>query len=483
MLELSKIFQKMVPIPTTTPSLARSLRTRYILAISLIGSLIIAAQLILQSFQSGLDNSGYLINIAGRQRMLSERLVKLAFIISVKESTKRNLAQDEFNKVLSLWENSHRALFNRPAEGKLSGSNSEVVNELFQLLNPKFHALSGNLRCFMRRDRCGESSSSLLSRIDQAQRSYLPTMNNIVSEYSEETLKYNRRVSQIELLLCLATLALLLAESILLFRPALSTIQIHFEQLESSLRRAEIAEFQFAELQRIKVGLVSHLSQEIWSPLNSIIEISERSVGSSKPGDDDRISTYLSLIGHNANRLLFLLQELLNLSETRLEVSQPHFSNFDMNQEMQGIIARLEQLAQAKDVTLDLSIMDRECIVSADRNRLRQLLISILYNSIRYAPSPSRLRITLEKRAISELVLTLRDHNLSAELTVLEKLFHEVHLDTSTQVNFLSDQSLSLTVARQFVKLHGGHFEIRNEPENGSELRVVLPILAQSTSS
>lgn len=467
--------------PDTTPQLARWLRTRYILAIFLMVSLIVAAQLILQTFQSGLDNSAYLVNIAGRQRMLSERLVKLSFVLSGESPFKKEDLREEFKKALSFWEHSHRALVDRPSQGKLSGSNSAAISELFRLLDPEFRTLSQNLHCFIKRDRCGETFSLLLSRIDRAQRSYLPLMNKIVFEYSEEARKDSRRMSHIELLLCMATLALLLAESLFLFRPALSTIQQHFEHLESALRRAEVAEFQAAELQRVKLGLLSHLSQEVWGPLNSIIEISKRPRGASRSGDDDRSTTYLSLIEQNANRLLFILQELLNLSETRLEISQPHFSTFNVTQEIQEVLARLEQLAQAKEVGLDLIIMNEECLVLADQNRLRQLLISILYNSIRYAPSHSRLKIILERRTASELVLILRDHSLSAELNVLEKLFQEVQFDTSTQINFLSEQSLSLTVARQFVKLHNGHFEIRNDPEDGSELRVVLPILTPSS--
>lgn len=110
----------------------RKLKWRYTIALSVIAILIVISQLTMQSLLAAQQYDSNVINIAGRQRMLSQKITKLSYYILTAESEqKASLSRVELDQTKTLWEKSHLGLLNGNESLNLPGDNSQTIKELF----------------------------------------------------------------------------------------------------------------------------------------------------------------------------------------------------------------------------------------------------------------------------------------------------------------------------------------------------------------
>src|SRR2546428_8369668 len=125
-----------------TRSPTRRLSMLYITALSTIALLAVLGQVVIQSALQQQARDARVINIAGRQRMLSQRLSKAALALEVfSDMQERQQNADELRAVLGLWQRSHEGLQHGDAAQGLSGNNSEIVKRLFAKIEPEYESM------------------------------------------------------------------------------------------------------------------------------------------------------------------------------------------------------------------------------------------------------------------------------------------------------------------------------------------------------
>ncbi len=212
----------------------RRLTRLYIAALSTVALLAICGQLVIQFSLIQQAGDANIINIAGRQRMLSQKLTKAALALLVtSQPTTRKGRVDEVRTTLTLWQQSQQGLQQGDARLGLPGNNSKTVTNLFGLIAPNFQAMIDATNQFLAtvaQDQ-GKPVATINADILPSLRTllaqepaFLVGMNNIVSQYQQEA---EDRVSQlrvIELALLSLTLITLLLEGVLVFRPAIGRL-------------------------------------------------------------------------------------------------------------------------------------------------------------------------------------------------------------------------------------------------------------------
>ena len=118
------------------------LRKKYVLALSILVFMLLLSQVMIQyTIYSSRDDSR-VVNIAGRQRMLSQRITKIALEIYTSTDSKQQVAYlDELNTSLQLWERSHQGLQNGDENLSLPGKNSPKIVEMFRGIEPQYKAI------------------------------------------------------------------------------------------------------------------------------------------------------------------------------------------------------------------------------------------------------------------------------------------------------------------------------------------------------
>ena len=215
---------------------AGTLRARYIVALSLIALLTIAAQWLVQGTLADQEHDGRVVNLAGRQRMLSQRLTKTALILqSAASPAARDAARQEMAAALSLWRQSHDGLRHGDARLGLPGAPTAVIDTLFDAIEPDYLAMVSAADILLAAGDDAAAIAAPVADILRHERAFLTGMDEIVFAYDAEARHKVGHARQLELFLATLTLITLLAEAVLIFAPAV-------RRMRADLRRHELHE-------------------------------------------------------------------------------------------------------------------------------------------------------------------------------------------------------------------------------------------------
>ncbi len=243
-------------------SMDQILRKKYILALSIIACLVILSQLAIQFSINKNEDDSRVINIAGRQRMLSQRISKCAFgILLTDDPIIRYHYVADMMKSIELWETSQKGLQYGNAEIGLPGNNSDKVKMLFAEIEHKkniiIKAANNVIALTVERPVDYELLKENIQIISYNGDYFLEGMDKIVSQYDREAKGHIELVERIEICLMAITLFILVMEAVFIFKPfekQVREILFKIRKNEESITNAK-EEFQ-AIFENSQVGMM-----------------------------------------------------------------------------------------------------------------------------------------------------------------------------------------------------------------------------------
>ncbi|TAF97361.1 MAG: histidine kinase [Cytophagia bacterium] len=205
---------------TLEQQVARRLTRLYIMALTAVALLSIFGQFLIQNTLKGTLNDAHVVNIAGRQRMLSQRISKVSILLAnpSKQVFHSEIYQKEMSDILPLWRQSHEGL----RDGLLVDStekyivkNSVVIQSIFTKLDTFYKKIYDNALKIKQ----NHQDTTALKIVLENEGAFLKAMNQIVYQYDLEAQERVRRIRNIELILFLFTLSILILEGFLIFKP------------------------------------------------------------------------------------------------------------------------------------------------------------------------------------------------------------------------------------------------------------------------
>jgi len=219
---------------------ARSLTRRYILALVSVALLAIGGQVLVQLALARQHSDAHIVNIAGRQRMLSQKLTKTALAMLEEPRTSGPGSRAaELKSTLELWERSHLGLQLGDPGLELPGRNTHTVAVMFAGIEAPHQQMVAAARAILSDPsdaQVRESARALLAN----EPAFLKGMDAIVFQYDFEANSRVAELKRVELGLLLVTLLILAVEGLFVFRPAVGHLKRVIEELwetEDELRR------------------------------------------------------------------------------------------------------------------------------------------------------------------------------------------------------------------------------------------------------
>jgi signal transduction histidine kinase len=223
-------------MPTLEQQVTQRLTRLYILALTAVAVLSIVGQILIQESLKDTLNDAHVVNIAGRQRMLSQRLSKMAILLTNTDrfSDEARFYQKDFGETLALWGKCHEGLLNGKleAEREVAVKNSPKINQMLIELNPVFLKIKTQLELILTNK--AFNKKQVLSEILANERLFLNKMDLIVFQYDLESHERVNRVRSIELFLFALTISILFLEGLLIFKPLAAYIKEVISKLISS---------------------------------------------------------------------------------------------------------------------------------------------------------------------------------------------------------------------------------------------------------
>ncbi|HEX2188161.1 MAG TPA: histidine kinase N-terminal 7TM domain-containing protein [Longimicrobiaceae bacterium] len=228
---------------------------------------------------------------------------------------------------------------------------------------------------------------------------------------------------------------------------------------------------------RTKSQFLANVSHELRTPLSGILGSCE--ILAEEPGTPAAMVPDLERIRASGYELLRLIDELLDLSKMeagRIELSPEPF-------EVSGLVSEVAEtvrpLAERQGLALHVATAPDAGWVLADRVRLRQVLLNLVANAVKFTESGS---VWIEGRCAGavgeagEASFRVRDTGIGITPEQMERLFQPfVQADPSTTRRY-GGTGLGLAIAERFCRLMGGHISVESEPDAGSAFTVSVPV-------
>ncbi len=269
----------------------KNLRRLYLFALLTIAITVILSQLLLQYNLYCQLSDSRIINISGKQRMLSQKLTKEILILNyVIDSTKTNQEISRINKTIALWKFNQNALENGNDSLGFPKEKSKELSELFKNAKPNFESIISDASLFLENRKTGikeVENKKLVKSILKNEVVFLSKMNQIVSEYDKEALEKVTLQRKTEYAILLFTLLVLLLEFLFIFKPTNKKIEKLISKLLFSQKKAlklaqdteimsEIKENSVKELKSLNYAMENTLLYCRVAPDGSLIHIGEK---------------------------------------------------------------------------------------------------------------------------------------------------------------------------------------------------------------
>ena len=249
-------------------------------------------------------------------------------------------------------------------------------------------------------------------------------------------------------------------EVVLRVRNLLSTRRLHVE---------------LARAYRHKSEFLASMSHELRTQLSSVIGFSELLISdTSDRFDEPRRQKFLAQINSSGRYLLDLTSDILDLAKIEAGQVVLRLENVMIADVARIVMSVMEPLAAQKAIRLEADLAAAGH-VQADAGKLRQMLINLVSNAIKFTPEGGR--VTIGAQRLAEAVeISVSDTGIGIAQPELEHLFEEFRQVDSDITREQRGTGLGLALTKRYVELHGGQINLTTEVGKGSVFTLSLPL-------
>jgi signal transduction histidine kinase len=229
------------------------------------------------------------------------------------------------------------------------------------------------------------------------------------------------------------------------------------------------------EVDRMKSEFVSHVSHELRTPLTSIAGFIDLILEGEAGEIDENQHRYLSIVNNNANRLVDLINDLLDISRIEAGRIDLRCSTLDLGALVTTAATALRPQIDAHHQLLDLAVPDTLPNVWGDADRVLQILTNLLSNASKYTPDGGQLRIRAEPHE-DMIAVSVSDTGVGMSPEELSRLFTRFYRVNNELTSEITGTGLGLAITRSLVEMHGGTITVSSTPGAGSVFTFTLPV-------
>jgi PAS domain S-box-containing protein len=234
------------------------------------------------------------------------------------------------------------------------------------------------------------------------------------------------------------------------------------------------------ELDRMKTEFVSQVSHELRTPLTAIKGFTEMLLDRDAGEVNEEQEEYLKVVSSNVDRLVVLINDLLDISRIESGRIQLKVESIDLQEIIESVVATMRPLINGKQQTLVVEIQPNLPAARGDHDRILQVVTNLVSNAHKYTPAGGRISIEATQ-AGEQIGVAVHDSGIGIGPDDLPRLFTRFFRVDSSLTREIGGTGLGLSIVKSIVELHGGSVSVRSEAGKGSTFRFALPIATSGT--
>jgi signal transduction histidine kinase len=227
---------------------------------------------------------------------------------------------------------------------------------------------------------------------------------------------------------------------------------------------------------RAKSEFLAHMSHELRTPLNAILGFSEIIKGELLgPIGTERYREYARDIYDSGRHLLLIINDVLDTSKIEVGRLALHEEAVDIAAVVHDAIVLVEERARSAAVSVETDVPGEMPILIADSLRVKQVLLNLLSNSIKFTREPGQVTVGSRVREDGSLAIWVDDTGIGmtkSEIAIALQPFRQVH---NVLARKYEGTGLGLPLARALVEMHGGQLDIASTPNVGTTVTAIFP--------
>ncbi|MGC4123012.1 MAG: HAMP domain-containing sensor histidine kinase [Myxococcales bacterium] len=237
------------------------------------------------------------------------------------------------------------------------------------------------------------------------------------------------------------------------------------------------------ELDRLKSNFLATVSHELRTPLTSIIGYSEMLVqGMAGPINSEQ-DEYIRTILEKGESLLHLISSILDLTQIEAGRMRLAFAPTDLGDLCKQAVTAVAPQAQKKGLHLESAVPPKLERASVDRDKLRQCLVNLLANSVKFTPEGGKVTLAVVPEAPAGVfpagkrgfLLVVQDSGIGIPPEERERIFESFYQVDQSSTRQYGGAGLGLAIVKSFVEAHGGRVKVDSEVGKYSRFTLALP--------
>ncbi|NLN93050.1 MAG: response regulator [Candidatus Hydrogenedens sp.] len=262
----------------------------------------------------------------------------------------------------------------------------------------------------------------------------------------------------------------------------LENLKSTLEQANSAKEKLDSANKELKSLDEMKTHLLSNVSHELRTPLVAVMGYADMMLNEKAGEINETQKEYLEIILRNVEKLVTLIENLLDFAKIHRSTEGLVFTSFDLIDCIRASMQVVKPVSAHRGIELKMNIHDEQgnslrppIQVEGDKGHLGQVFNNLLSNAVKFNREGGTVTVEVEVRKDAALI-AVSDTGIGIPADAQDKIFTRFYQYDASSTRKYGGTGIGLSIAQDIIRLHGSRITVSSKPDEGTTFKFSLPL-------